>query len=336
MCPAKVVSAVSSLFPSFQPGTFWRYEHLRNAKLTGGSSKAAVCGATTEQLRFLAACCIAMQYSDTVKGLFAQIGTQDAQKLALLTANATFYACAAHPTALLCSEECINHAVQTLMTAVLSDTSGPELQEEAHLMCAAFQAADELALYYSHDNTRQATVQADTAKQPPVADKHTDAAAESDTPVCTAIPSAAAADQGLQGVETDTKAPSKAAKPFQLAEGYLPMTAAAFEQIQTQLPMPCNVDTYAVPESALCNKFVVPGDPLFTTNGDKPTVYWFQPAPQPPTWLHAGLQSPQTVKSFSGFLLAVTTDHQLLHDTNAEGYEHALAYNLQQEHTVAH
>jgi hypothetical protein len=77
-------------------------------------SKASVNGATVAQLHFLSACCISEELSNLTQSLTAQLSKQDASKLVLKVARATFYACAAYPSVLLSSEQRAYHAVHTI------------------------------------------------------------------------------------------------------------------------------------------------------------------------------------------------------------------------------
>jgi hypothetical protein len=143
--------------------------------------------------------------------------------------------------------------------------------QEALLNCEAFTAADELATYYKRCDNGEAQDVATTAK-------HGDKAATQGCPVAEPIPAVCTATQNavaaVDSAETCTQAPP-AITPIKLAEGYLPLTAAAFEQIQSKLTVPCTVDAYAVKESALCAQFVEPGDDLLGVGGNTPPVYWY-------------------------------------------------------------
>lgn len=87
----------------------------------GVYSAAATCGATSQQLQFLHACCASVQ-SSTATSLSDKLGPQAASAFAQRAAWAVFYACASHPDELLCSREQTYANVRDIVASLLPTT----------------------------------------------------------------------------------------------------------------------------------------------------------------------------------------------------------------------
>lgn len=237
-------------------------------------------GATAEQLQYLLVSCNAVLESPTVKALRAQ-HTYITDATCKTVLQGVFYACAAYPAELLSSHERTYQSVHSMVTALLPSASEPASgQGYTHIMCEAFTAADELAIYHGRVTAQQKEREQQLQAVAAATGSPTEAASElngSASPAFTAD-SAAACTASFASAETGTNASTVDAASEAFAPGYLPIAADAFASIQQKLSVPCTVDAYATAASAVCTSYLPPTGGTVqgpVLDGNEPVMYWF-------------------------------------------------------------
>jgi hypothetical protein len=239
-------------------------------------SAAAPCGASAEQLRFLHASCASVQ-SSTASSLADKLGSEAAATLAQRASWAAFYACAAHPSELLCSQERTHDSVCDIVAELLPVTGlqGQQQPQQEDLLIEAFQAGDVLACYYKRSGTTSngSVESLAAALANAVTPSSTPAGAVTITPSVdgtAAMHATATENRSPVSAETRTQeqhtSTALGSQPGSLSEGYYPISVAAFAQLQSLLAAPCTVDSYATAETAVCSNFVCPGGDVFSSS----------------------------------------------------------------------